>query len=759
MSPEQLRGDPVAPEADLYSLAVVFFEMIIGQVPHDGGTIEDMRSRKLWRPPPPLHLIRPECPPALSAVVSRALEPTPAARWPSVVAFAEAVAAAVSRGQTSLPEQPRNGVLAKTGSPHYESLRFAGREDAVRRVKEAWAAARSGRSIVLWIEGDEGAGKSSFFELARAEAAADDAPTLIGRGFEAGALLTFGAWLPILRGALELQAGREGNWPNITALTDTDPATIVDTAGLYHEVTSLIHDESRRGPVFLGLEDLDYCDPASLSLLEVIAHGSSGEAFLLATTARALEVSAPSRVLELRERLRRLDRVVWVSLRPLTYDALDVWLEGALEKAAPSELVRHLFEHSDGNPFFIEQLLRFLLEQRQWDPSSPSELSYLDLREHHVLPLVEVVRRRLEVLSAPALHVLRTAAVVGREFDVDLLVTVSGRSEDAVLDAIDEAVAAGVLAPCEDTLRDRYRFSHVKIAHVLAKGINARRRRQLHKSVAQALDATGEASPPDLAWHWYRAGEPDRSAAAACRAAAQAYALHDYEDTLSFTAIAAESPRSDEERRRVYELRGDALRRLDRHAEAARAYTEAVASGAGTAAETTLVRCKQLRSALCDDETGAEAALSEMQLLAAASSGLADSSRAMIELALAEAQLAAGRAGEANETARAALDHAREAALEEPGADALLVLAAVALAESRLSEAQENAEEAAAVFVGLGDPYGAARAARLLLAVSSAGGDRSIASGALGRALALAERVGAARLARQLRQQIESPGS
>jgi serine/threonine protein kinase len=99
MSPDQLLGDVLGPATDIFSLGVVFYEMLTGRLPHAGTTVAELRTQRLLRPPTPVHWLRPIVPRELGEVVARALHPEPAERWPSALAFAQAAARAANLGE------------------------------------------------------------------------------------------------------------------------------------------------------------------------------------------------------------------------------------------------------------------------------------------------------------------------------------------------------------------------------------------------------------------------------------------------------------------------------------------------------------------------------------------------------------------------------------------------------------------------------------------------------------------------------------
>ncbi len=755
MSPEQLVGEPVGPPSDIYSLGVVFYEMVTGRLPHTGQSFAELRSARLSRPPARLDTLRPTCSQDLARVVARALDAEPKSRWPTAMAFAQAAADAVAEpAATSVtpipPPARRETALIDRWEAHFEALRLAGRERDIRKVRDAWAAARAGRGIVLWVEGDEGAGKSAFFELGRRDAASDGAAELIGRAYTVDIDRPYGPWIPMLRDALELRAAGERPWPAVVALTDANLGTPVpERAELFDEVSALLRAAAERGPMLVGMEDLDSCDAASISLFEFLTNDLATTPILLAVTADPGHGEGGVRVREIRERLRQASHVIAVRLRPLGYEVVAGWLSRALGEAAPDSLVRFVYGHTEGNAFFIEQVVRSLVERGDIERLSDEQVRLALAGMPPPEAVADIVRRRLKEMSPAASEVLQIAAVVGREFDVDLVLELAQGDEDAVLDALDQAVAAGVLVPVHRPGSDSYRFTHGKIAEVHAQAMNPRRRRRLHAVTAGALAEQPDSHPGTIAWHWYHAGEARQSGSFACRAARHALAVHDADDALTYAALAAEVATEDEEKRKAHELRGDSLRRLNRYEEAGAAYARARLIGGAVEALVPL-RCKELRCALVTGAIPGSAAATEARQLEKASGAMPPSVRAPVALALAEGLLASGDAEGAIRAAEQAGELAREAGMGHKANEVLLVLGKARLLSDDLAGAREAATAASVAFDAARDVYGAARAGLLMGSIEAASGRREAALAAYDAARSEAERANATRLVREI---------
>ncbi len=749
MSPEQLVADTLTPATDIYSLGLVAWELIAGHVPDAGRNVTELQASRFTKELPLLHRAREDCPESLSAVIHRALKVEPEARWPSAAAFADAAEAALRQKAAGRADLTTSGVHTRRLDrlePFFARLRLAGRDREVRLVAEAVSAARSGSTAVLTIQADEGAGKSEFLDLARHGAAEHGATRLVGRAQHADVARPYGPWSGIFRRGLDLCEDR-AQWPSLSALVDGGSRpTIPDRVGVFDECLALLRSLAKGGLVFVGIDDADICDPASLLLFEFLAGELSDEPVLLVATFGPGHDADGEHARDLRQRLRRLRNVTSIELRPIGYEALETWLAEAMGKAPPAALVRYVYGHTEGNAFFIEQVVRSLLEHGELSQLSDEKMDLILETAPAPDAVADVVNRRLKRLSTAANEVIQIAAVIGREFDIDLVLELSKHNEDAVLDAIDEAVAAGVLTSTGDVVADQYRFTHVKFGHVHAQSLNPRRRRRLHARIAELLEARPDDSPGAVAVHWYHAGETDRAAHAALRAAEHALAVHDYDDALTHAVMAAETASSREDRCRAHQLRGAALRSLDRYPESAAAFARAQLVEDDDR-NRRLLQCEELRSALTAGEVDPHHVAEQVQRYLDQAS--TDEERTVIALLHADALLAAEDCAASADAARAACEAAERIDDTNRLADALCIKGGASLKNGAFEEARSAIDWARSLFTAAGNKYGLARLALLEAGLEAASGNRNAAEAALSEAASYGERARMTRLVRE----------
>jgi hypothetical protein len=244
------------------------------------------------------------------------------------------------------------------------------------------------------------------------------------------------------------------------------------------------------------MDDLQWADEASLLLLRHVVTRSPLVSAVILSTYREAEVGPGHPLRGLMADLRRDIGFHRVSLAGLDVKAVAALAaavdpDGTLDSAVSAGALRG---RTNGNPFFIVQLVRHLAEQGD---------SHVVTASEHSVPegVREVIGRRLSRLPLRAVTVLRLAAVVGDDFDLPLLESVDGTGDE--LDAVEAAVAAVLVTETANPMS--FRFVHALVRETLYAELSAARRARLHRAVGEALAQSPDAPPADIARH-LRAG-------------------------------------------------------------------------------------------------------------------------------------------------------------------------------------------------------------------------------------------------------------
>ena len=380
---------------------------------------------------------------------------------------------------------------------------LVGRERQWARLTELHAGiAADGRMAA--IEGESGVGKTRLAEELVAALRRRGAPGIAARASAGERGLAYGVVAQLLRAALELDAAAppahaaeeaarllpELGHPPATSLDD--PGARLRFLEAVGQLLARVGSEAVPGVVLV--DDLHWCDPASLDALAYLGRRLDGRRLLLLVTRRTDEPDpdrACARLAQLGERLAlgRLTRA----------DVAEI----ARSQGLGTDAAEALFTESEGLPLFLAELLA---------ASRPAEAAPAGVRE--------AVASRLDAVSETAAQVLAAAAVIGRTFDVDTVRAASGRSGDEVAAALEELCARGLIVERDAA----YDFGHERIRAAVDERAGLARRRLLNGRVAEAL-ALRHADPALVARHLELAGRDDEAAAAYASAGDRARAL------------------------------------------------------------------------------------------------------------------------------------------------------------------------------------------------------------------------------------------
>jgi predicted ATPase/predicted Ser/Thr protein kinase len=570
MAPEQVRGRDADARTDLWALGILLYEMLQGARPFNAATVPELFSSILRDPPAPLpaRILQP-----LREIVYRCLAKDPAERYQraaDVRLMLEAVAFGLRRHDT--PSSPR--VAAGSPLPPSPLLNvaigapgFVGRERELAQMEQLWTRAAGGQRHLILLAGEPGIGKTrlaSEFASARAESSATvlmghcDEEALVPYQPFVEALSWYARVCPELDLRAQLMAigGGAELGPLIPELLrrlpdlPTQPAMNPEGQRyrLFEAVAELLALASTVRPMLLVFDDLHWADRPTLLMLRHVMRASTTASLCIVGTYRESELARTHALAEMLADLRREPAVARLSLRGLEEAHVKGLIDAFIGPGQSPQLSRLVADNTEGNPFFIGEMLRHLTESvgvanLQSVSGSSKNAAALGLPEG----VKEVIGRRLSRLSDACNRMLSLSAVIGRAFDIKVLEALGDLPEDRLLDAIDEGVQAQLIS--ETPYRPgRFSFVHALIRETLYGELTTTRLVRLHRRVGEAIErlAEGQSDPPlaDLAYHFAQAASTDAAHKAidyATRAGDRAADTLAHEDAARFYDMALQS--------------------------------------------------------------------------------------------------------------------------------------------------------------------------------------------------------------------------
>jgi DNA-binding winged helix-turn-helix (wHTH) protein/tetratricopeptide (TPR) repeat protein len=450
---------------------------------------------------------------------------------------------------------------------------FVGRASEWSELCGALAEAASGRGRLCLISGEPGIGKTRLCTELAAEAQARGVAVLIGRCAEQEAV-SYLPFVEILEGLVANVASSErlrkivgDEGPELAdllpklrcILPDLPPplklSPVQARRNLFNAVVDFITRATDRLATLLILEDLHWANESTLSLLEHLVRRLPDLPALVLGTYRDAESDVTEALLKTVEESIRTRRSSSIRLLGLPREEVALLLRALSGRDAPLSVVNEIYAETSGNPFFVEELLRYLREEKRLFDSHENFRTDLKIGELEVPRNVRVVvGRRLGRLGVMTRKILEAAATIGRSFPFDLLEAATAAAPDPLLDCLDEAEHAALIASSESEAR--FEFSHELGRQVVLSRLSGARRERLHLDVANAIERVYPNAVEDhyseLAQHYSRANDAVRATEYLARAgqrAAERYAygqaIENFSDALKHMARIPESTARD----------------------------------------------------------------------------------------------------------------------------------------------------------------------------------------------------------------------
>ena len=541
MAPELALGKDYDGRADLYALGVMLYELTTGELPFQHGDPVAVISQHLHAPVVPPRAKDADIPPGLDRLIVQLMEKDPDDR-PSSAAMV-------------LKTLQEPSLLDATGEEEQLSTldrivrgRMIGREDEFKQARELWYATVEGNSQILLVSGEPGVGKSRLLREIITQSEVMGAQVLGSSSYAEGGP-PYSPFKQILREALP-KASQNGfnlpddvvadllslapefrdDFPEISPNPSVDPQS--DQHRLFESFFVFVAALSRQSPVMLYLDDAHWADSGSLSLFRHMARQLGSQPIMLLATYRDVEVDEARPLHEVLLDLGREPRTTRLKLNRLTVEQTEDLLTAFFQDEITPDFRDGIYQETDGNPFFIEEVCKALVESGKLNYEDGS-WQRPDMNELGIPQSVRVaIQSRVGKLSPATQELLAQAAVLGREFEFDTLLAAIDASDDELINALEEAEHSQLIEERSENGELLFAFSHALIPTTLVEGLRTLQRRRLHKRAAEALQDRDPENYSALAWHFLESGQTEQGVEYLLRAGDQARSEYAHQEAI-----------------------------------------------------------------------------------------------------------------------------------------------------------------------------------------------------------------------------------
>jgi tetratricopeptide (TPR) repeat protein len=492
----------------------------------------------------------------------------------------------MTRGRGKAPPHNHREVLHERKKPAATLSRtpFVGRRSELSKLKQKFKDVCAGRGSMAMLVGEPGIGKTRVLEEFSAAARADRALVLWGRCYEGEWAPPYG---PLAQAIAEYARDADPEdlrrclgfgGPPLARLVPllrerlpdlTQPVPLAPEEERFRVLdaaSQLLIAVSERAPLVVVLDDLHWADRGTLAMLRHVARFIARHRILLLGAYRDVEVDRRHPLTDALGALRREAPYERIQIKGLGAREVGDLLEAIANRNVPDKFTNLVASGTDGNPFFICELILHLVEEKKILSGNAWRMPDLTIEKIGIPEGVrQVILRRLSRLSDDANRLLTVASAFDGVFRFDIAGAVAGLNEAAALGAVDEALAAQIISPKGDA--ESFDFAHALFRQTLYSELSPPRQTRIHRHVAEAMESTWGKQIADhageVAYHYSRSASlagARRGAAHAIVAADKAEAAYAHDEVVSYLRIALELlPKADKRRPRLLARLGLAL--------------------------------------------------------------------------------------------------------------------------------------------------------------------------------------------------------
>jgi tetratricopeptide (TPR) repeat protein len=578
IAPEVIIGRPATERSDLYAFGVMLYELAAGRPPFTGDNLTAVISQHLHAPVVPPSAINEKITPPLDRLILQLLNKQPEARPGSAAEVGELL----DLIQAGKGEQLTDATGEVATLNRLVRGRLIGRESELEQATTLWQQVTLGSGQVLLISGEPGIGKTRLVQELITIAEISRGRVFSAECYAEGAV----PYMPVaqmirdaLRDGFQLQLPEEVmvdlvtlapelrlSFPDLPQPLPLDPKS--EQSRLFESIVTLCQVMTESAPVMLFFDDVHWADSGTLSLIRHLARRMRRQPLMIVSTYREVDIDEGRPFRDMMLDLRREKLTQRIKLSRLDQEGTKALLATLLTEEITPEFLEGIYQETEGNPFFVEEVCKALVES--------GELYFEDGRWHR--PSMEeleipqgvrdTIQSRVGKLPPEVQELLRMAAILGREFDFDTLLEAVDQDENNLIDILERAEEAQLIEEVGSLGTVSFAFAHALIPATLVEGVRTLRRRRLHRRAAEAIEQIGPEDYESLAYHYSEAGDEDHALKYYHLAGDRASAVYANKEAEAHYLAALDIVHDDEQRLAILTNLGTVLTDQSRHEEA-----------------------------------------------------------------------------------------------------------------------------------------------------------------------------------------------
>jgi len=608
VAPEIALGKGADARSDLYSFGAVLYEMVTGKPPFSGEDPVKVIFSHIHDYPVLPSRLNPKIPPVLAECIMKLLEKEPGKRYQNAASLLE-VLRGIGEGflrETLVPSGKQSVVVPSPRPSSLKEVQLIDRVDEMSLLKEAADRAVRREGGVVFLYGEAGIGKTRLARELGAYARLRGMQVLYGRCpalFKMDGVPPYILWNEVIKDYLQTCTSEQlfkviGYYPGEVCKLVPEVKQKLGTIQqslpispeherdrLFEAVSQFITNVSKEAPLLVVLDDLQWTDQSSLLLLHYLARGIQKESLLILGDYRDTDIDERHPLSPVLAELNRERLFQSVRLERMSSNDISEMIKQILEQDdVPKEFCELVYEKTRGNPFFAEEVIKSLKEEkiiyREGNKWKIKEVSQIEFPK----TVQSVIKARISRLDDECQNVLALASFVGNDFTFEAMCGVTGFEEDKLLELMERIHKTGLFKHRVVRGEDMCSFADIIVRDVVYEEVHPFRRKKLHGTVGRALEKVYAEKIDEhfgeLALHFLESGDKDKALDYFLKAGEKAAKVYANSEATSYlqSALRLLEEKKDERQKRgkVLESLGDIKKLVGEHDACIKCWSEAL---------------------------------------------------------------------------------------------------------------------------------------------------------------------------------------